>query len=249
MPEKPTRLPPDPPAEDVSEAETLRRLGKMDRFNQWMFSRIEPWVGRKILEVGCGLGNFTLFFDHAERIVGIDFNEKHIKEFRQVRPQLSQVELHTFDAGDPGLVELGKGSFDTVVCLNVLEHVEKHEQAIQSFYELLEPGGHLCLLVPAFPALFGTLDLNGPHFRRYTQKMLKPLLEQAGFEVLKLFYFNLFGIPGWWYAGKILKRPILPKGGLTLYEKLVPVFKMVETVTGPPVGLSLIAVARKPNVG
>ena len=120
---------------------------------------------------------------------------------------LSQVELHALDAGDSTLPErFGPGSFDSIICLNVLEHVEQDKQALRTFYQLLCPGGHLCLLVPAFPALFGTLDLNGPHFRRYTWRGLKTLLTGEGaegeqkerFEIVRMKYFNLFGIPGWW---------------------------------------------------
>ena len=164
------------PGEDVSEAETLRRLGKMDRFNRWLWGRIERWVGQEILEIGCGLGNFTPFFSDRKRVVGIDPSEEHLREFRECNPDLTQVELHLFDAGDPMLVELGPASFDSVVCLNVLEHVKDDEQALRSFHRLLRPGGHLILLVPAFPALFGTLDLNGPHFRRYTRRGVRALL-------------------------------------------------------------------------
>ena len=239
---------------DISEAETLRRLSRMDQFNRWLFSIIEPWIGQRILEVGCGLGNFTHFLSGRERIVGLDLNPEHLEEFRQRNPDLSQVELHTLDAGNPDLVKkLGPGSFDSIICLNVLEHVENDSQAIRSFYSLLEPGGHLILLVPAFPFLFGTLDLNGPHFRRYTWKTVKALLQnpipsppsQGGFDIIQMHYFNLFGIPGWWFCGKILKRRILPASGLGWYEKLMPLFRRIEEWTGPPLGLSIIAIARK----
>jgi SAM-dependent methyltransferase len=199
--------------EDTSEAETLRRLGQMDRFNTWLYSKIEPWMGGRILEVGCGLGNFTRFFSGRERVVGIDFSREHLEEFRRRNPDLSHIELHAFDAGDPSLTQLGKESFDTIVCLNVLEHVENDRQALRSFYQLLQPGGHLLLLVPAFPGLFGTLDLNGPHFRRYNRRGLEAFVAKAQFHLLKMQYFNLFGIPGWWFCGKILKRPILPAEG------------------------------------
>jgi SAM-dependent methyltransferase len=146
-------------------------------------------------------------------------------------------------------MRLGPGGFDTIVCLNVLEHVEHDEVAMSSFRQLLMPGGHLALLVPAFPWLFGTLDLNGPHFRRYTRRGLSGLIQQSGFELLEIRYFNLFGMPGWWFCGKILKRPILPASGLGWYEKLVPVFRRIEAWTGPPMGLSLIAIARRPEEG
>lgn len=233
--------------EDVSEAETLRRLGKMDQFNRWMWSQIEPWVGQDILEVGCGLGNFTRFMADRKSIVGLDVNEEHLQEFRRRNPDLSQVELHLLDAGDERMLQLGRERFDSIVCLNVLEHVEQDEKALKTFLTLLKPGGYLALLVPAFPFLFGTLDLNGPHFRRYTRQSLRCLIEKTGYQLLRMKYFNLFGIPGWWFCGKILKRPILPAGGLGLYEKWMPLIRRIEEWSGPPFGLSLIAIARKPD--
>jgi len=219
----------------------------MDRFNQWLYSKIEPWVGQSVLEVGCGLGNFTRFFGGRPRVVGLDLSQSHLEEFRLRNPDLGHVELHAIDAGDPALTKLGPQNFDSIICLNVLEHVRDDRQAIRSFSQLLASEGHLLLLVPAFPFLFGTLDLNGPHFRRYTRAGLEKLVVGEGFEMIQIQYFNLFGIPGWWFCGKILKRPILPEGGLGWYERLVPVFRRIEEWVGPPFGLSLIAVARKPN--
>ncbi len=235
------------PGADVSEAETLRRLGRMDQFNRWLWGKIEAWVGQEVLEIGCGLGNFTRFLSDRKRVVGIDANPEHLEEFRRRNPSLAAVELCALDAGDANLARLGPESFDTVVCLNVLEHVENDTQALASFHRLLRPGGHLTLLVPAFPALFGTLDLNGPHFRRYTRRGLEALLSEQQFELVRMQYFNLFGIPGWWFYGKILRRPILPAGGLGLYERLMPLFRRVEEWTRSPVGLSIIAIARKPG--
>jgi len=234
-------------AKDISEAETLRRLSKMSRFNPWLYSKIEPWIGQRILEVGCGLGNITRFFADRPKVVGIDFSDDHLQEFRQRNPDLDRIELHRYDAGNPALVDLGRGSFDTIVCLNVLEHVEHDERALESFWHLLEPGGHLALLVPAFPALYGTLDSNASHMRRYTRPGLDALLNEQRFNLLKMKYFNLFGLPGWWFCGKILKQPILPANGLGWYERLMPVFRFIEELTGPPLGLSLIAIARKPE--
>lgn len=231
--------------EDTSEAETLRRLGQMPRFNGWIWNLISHWVGNRILEAGCGLGNFTRFLARRGEVVAFDNNEDHLREFREINPDLIGVELKSFDAGNPELVQLGPGSFDTVLCLNVLEHVEDDEQAVRSFRDLLKPGGHLILLAPAYPSLFGTLDLNGPHYRRYRMNELSRMLRNSGYEIVMSRYFNLFGIPGWWWCGKVLKKPILPSGGLGIYEKLVPLFRLIEKVTGPPMGLSILLVARK----
>jgi len=100
-------------------------------------------------------------------------------------------------------------------------------------------------MVPAFPYLYGTLDKNLSHKRRYTIKSLRKMLEKEGFRVTQTKYINFFGILGWWLDGKILKRQILAKSHLFLYESLVPLFKKFESLIGPPAGLSILAVCEK----
>ena len=105
----------------------------------------------------------------------------------------------------------------------------------------LEPKGRLVLLVPALPALYGSIDRALGHHRRYTRADLIAKLERAGFRLVHIEYFNLAGIPGWWWAGRVLQRQTIPAGSLKLYDTLVPVFRL-ERLIPWRVGQSLIAV-------
>jgi ubiquinone/menaquinone biosynthesis C-methylase UbiE len=130
-----------------------------------------------------------------------------------------------------------------------LEHIQAHQTVLDWFFRVLEPGGRLVLLVPAHPALFGTLDVALGHVRRYSKSELFDLLARTGFVVEHHSYLNLFGILGWWLNGKVLKRRILPQRQLDLYEKLVPVFAWLECLMGQSLGLSHVIVGQKPVSG
>jgi hypothetical protein len=99
--------------------------------------------------------------------------------------------------------------------------------------------------VPAHPFLFGRLDRQFGHFRRYTRSGLRTLIADAGAELTSLRSFNALGVPGWLIAGRTGLLDI-SGGSLRAYETLVPPWRAVEERLRPPVGLSLVARARKP---
>jgi SAM-dependent methyltransferase len=133
---------------------------------------------------------------------------------------------------------------DSVICFNVLEHIERDETALRNIYNLLEPGGRFLLLVPSHPWLYGSLDQHLGHRRRYRMKGLRNILEATGFKVIHLKYFNRIGILGWFLNGKILRRKRLSSFQLRIYNLLVPIFKL-ETFFPFPFGTSLLAVGEK----
>src|SRR5207247_80683 len=138
------------------------------------------------------------------------------------RPHVSVAELR-LPAVSPGL---GAERLDTVVCLNVLEHIEDDRASLRAMHDLLQPGGRLVLLVPSLRALYGTLDEALGHFRRYVPAELSEKVRAAGFRLRHIEYFNLAGVPGWWVAGRVLHRRLIPSGALRWYEALVPLFRL-----------------------
>lgn len=224
-------------------AETLRRIYKLDNLNRWMWSRIEPWVGERVLEAGCGAGTMTAFLLSRQYVCGVDLNPQHLNELHKKFGNPDNLETFQANLEDPRLREMASRNIDTVVCLNVLEHVEDHAAALDNFHAVLRPGGRLALLVPAFQSLFGTLDVGLSHYRRYNRKELLALLETHNFRVVNHRYLNTFGMIGWWLNGKALKRDLLPSGQLNLYNRLVPLFMVFEDLTGPPCGLSHVVCA------
>ena len=232
-----------PVSRDLTGAATLECMAAAPRYNRWMFDRLRPWVGRRVLEIGAGIGNMSAFLvdrTRVERVVLTDTEPDYLGRLRERfagRLHVSVAELR-LPAVSPSLAA---ERLDTVVCLNVLEHIEDDRASLRAMHDLLQPGGRLVLLVPSLRALYGTLDEALGHFRRYVPAELSEKLGAAGFRIRHLEYFNLAGVPGWWVAGRVLRRRLIPTGALRWYEALVPLFRL-ERLLPWRIGQSLIAI-------
>ncbi len=228
--------------------ETLRRMASVDKYNDWIFDRIEPHVGQRILEVGCGLGNMTPYFLGREQLVSIDVLPAST---RQVQGRFGgQLNFRAFCAdicAAETFEALRPYRFDTAVCLNVLEHIKDDTLALRHMADLLEPGGKLILFVPAGQFLYGQLDAALLHHRRYDAEGLRRQVERAGLSVEMLQHMNPAGIPGWFLASRVLHRETPPRMLLGLFNVLTPAFRWLEDRVRMPVGLSLICVASRPS--
>ncbi len=243
-------LPPPRPARPRSEpadpvgAATLERLAAAaPQYNRWMIDRIAPWVGRRVLEIGAGVGNMAIFFTDRERLLCADTDPYYLDRLRErfaAYPQVGFVPLR-LPATNPLLAQ---ERLDTIICLNVLEHVRDDRPSLATMYRLLEPAGRLVLLVPALPSIYGELDRALGHFRRYTPAELREKVSAAGFTVRHLEYFNLAGVLGWWFTGRVLRRTMIPAGSLGWFDALVPLFRL-ERLLPWRVGQSLIVIGEK----
>ena len=205
-----------------------------------MFERVRPWLGDRVLEIGSGIGNLSQFLVDRRTVVLTDTAAEYLERLHTRFGQLPNVEVMRLYLPTPQ-GPVADRRFDTIVCLNVLEHVADDVGSLTAMHRLLEPRGRLVLLVPALRALYGSLDRALGHVRRYTSGELRAKLEQTGFALRRLEYFNLAGIPGWWVSGKLLRRDIIPAGPLRLFDALVPVFRL-ERFLPWRVGQSLIAI-------
>ena len=220
----------------------LQRMQRVSRYNAWMWSQLEPYIGQRVLEVGSGVGNMTRFMLQRDRLIATDLNEMYLHILRQLCGVYRHVTVTRFDLS--AVPQFADERLDTVVCLNVLEHVKDDALALRSLHRVLEPGGRLVLLVPAVRALYGSLDRALEHHRRYSRDELLGKLRDAGFEIEKSWFFNLLGVAGWYFNSRVLKRVTFPPMQLALYDRLVPIFRL-ESRFRLPVGMSLIAIARK----
>ena len=134
---------------------------------------------------------------------------------------------------------------DSIVCCNVLEHIEEDEKTLGYFYQILPPGGRLILLVPALKWLYNSLDQGLGHFRRYRRRELHQKLKARGFKICRLTFLNGLGILGWFLNGTILRRRLLPARQVRIFNKLVPFFILFEKAIPTVVGQSLIAIGEK----
>lgn len=235
-------------AADPVGIETLERLAAAaPNYNRWLFERVRRWVGQRVLEIGAGVGTMSTFLMNGarERVVLSDTDPHYLERLRERYKQyphvgVARLRLPTYEEA------LARESFDTIICLNVLEHVRDDMLSLGTMFRLLQPRGRLVLLVPALPAIYGELDRALGHFRRYTPAELREKYAAAGFVMRHLEYFNLAGIPGWWLTGRVLKRDLIPTASLRWYDALVPLFRLEHLVPWR-IGQSLIAVGERPS--
>ena len=134
----------------------------------WQFLQFKPYLRSRIADIGCGLGNLTDFMSESEVYVGVDNNWRLLSELRSRYVGKHNVEFIRGDiTGSDCISRLKSKSVETVLCVNVLEHIEDDGGLLKNLVDILPPNGTLCLLVPAFQSLYGTLDSMDGHLRRY----------------------------------------------------------------------------------
>lgn len=224
---------------------TLYLLEEASTYNRWIFNKISPWLGKNILEVGCGIGNLTgLLLGHGKVIVA-DVNKDYLQIVENKffnHPNLINTIFWNIQETFPGN---SRSAIDTIVCSNVLEHIEDDDSVLKNLYHLLPTGGRLIVLVPALKILYNLLDQELGHFRRYNRKELILKLTSNGFKVRYLKFFNFFGIFGWFVNGVLFRRRFLPQRQVRIFDKMVPFLIWLEKVIPSFAGQSLIAVGEK----
>jgi SAM-dependent methyltransferase len=216
-------------------------------YNRWVVSAFEPFFGRSLLEIGMGHGGFYDHLPPLDAYVGLDIDDELVAHARARYPDRRFVQA---DVADPGLPDRLDGTrFDTVLCVNVLEHVQDDRAAVASLLRLIEPGGHLLIFVPAFRQLYTDLDRLAGHLRRYTKAEVAALADVSGAEIRRLEYFNPVGALGWWANGMKRHNSLESRavtGQVAFFDTYVlPVSKMLNSVTRPEFGQSVVCAVRK----
>lgn len=225
-------------------SEHMDFMSKTDKYNLYIVDNIRQYLGKRILDVGCGIGNLTKFFSDRELTIGIDKTNSYLEKFNlNIRGKAKSFKIDILD--DNRIPELLKFNFDTILCSNVIEHIEYDIKAINNMTSLLQQGGRLILIVPAYKFLFGTLDKLDLHYRRYAKKELIDKVTKSGLKIKSIFYYNSIGIIWWFINGKILKRNMPKTSDICLINKTVPFVKFLDKILLNRVGLSLVVVAEK----
>lgn len=229
---------------------TLDIISEADAFNAWMYRTIRPYCSGEVLEIGCGIGNLSQFFlRDGFSLLATDINEAYCHRLQAIlgkKPSLLGVAV--MDLTDSDFDQKFQhyfNRFDTVVALNVVEHIRNDREALSNCHKLLKKGGRLVILVPSYQKLYNQLDAALGHHRRYTKKSLSNVFVAAGFQVIKRHHFNFMGILGWFVSGRLQQNDSIPKGQMGLYNRLVPVFRIIDRLVFRQWGLSTIVVGKK----
>lgn len=233
--------------QDRYAAEDLETIQEARRYGAHVFGLFRPHIGRRVLEIGCGIGTMSRkLADIADVVVGIEPNVNCIERVAIAMQHEPKFSLHAchLEECDPG--ELAAQHFDTVYCVNVLEHIEDDVAALRTFGDVIVPGGRVLIFVPALQAAYGPLDSELGHHRRYSKRTLSRAFAAAGLELTMLRYTNPIGLLGWMYNAHVAKSRVHSLAQVKLFERLVAPWALpLERLITPPIGLSLMAVGRK----
>lgn len=223
---------------------TLESMSQANWYNKWTLDKFKQYLNGDILEVGCGIGNFTKSLIKYGKVWAIDIDKKYIDETKE-----SVDEKALVGVGD---IEKGKyffngQKFDTIICINVLEHIQDDASALKNLYTLLKEGGYLVLLVPAHQFLFGEIDKSIGHFRRYDKSWLINIINSVGFKIVKTRVLNMFGAIGWWFASKVLSDSKVSGSKIQLFNLIAPFLLPIENIAEPPFGTSILIISQKPK--
>ena len=226
--------------------EDQRQMTRARNYFAWQSRLVVRELGRRVVEVGCGIGNFTRLLLDRELLIALDSEKACVDALRASLGELPNVRALACSVEGPEFRELAGCHPDSVLCVNVLEHVEDDLAALRAMREIVVPGGVVVLLVPAFPALYGPIDRNLGHYRRYRRGGLIQLADAAGLSVDKLHYVNFVGFFGWWLNARVFKREAQSDAQIALFDRVVaPISSVIEGLVSPPFGQSLLAVLRK----
>ncbi len=221
---------------------TLESMNGAKFYNRWILNKFKHFLKGDILEVGCGIGNFSSELSKHGKVTAIDIDVVLIKEIKNEKE-------FQIDAGW-GDIEKGKyffqgKTFDTIVCLNVLEHINQDVQALENILKLIKKGGNLIIIVPIYQFLYGEIDKNIGHYRRYNPQSIINQIKSLGLEIILYRKLNFLGAIGWFCAGRVLKDKHVEADRLYLFNILAPFFLAMEDLIEPPVGTSIMIIAEK----
>jgi glycosyltransferase involved in cell wall biosynthesis len=222
---------------------TLKLLQKASRYNGWVYQMLKPYLGRDILEVGSGIGNMTRYFMGHGRVTASDISPFCLRELERSFGEYDSFRVRPLDISRNSYAELE--IYDTIVCLNVLEHVEDDLGALRNLHKLLRRGGRLILYVPANPRLYCEIDRGVGHFRRYLMDDLVSKMERAGFTVSHQRHHNILGAVGWWINGKVLGKKAIGATDVGGFDLLMPLVKLQDRLDSK-FALSILAIGEKP---
>jgi SAM-dependent methyltransferase len=177
-------------------------------------------------------------------VIATEIEPVYLEVLRNAYLNTLGVDVIEWDATQPPPTDFPE--VDSILCSNVIEHIEDDRQVILHADQVLKPGGRMIVIVPRGEHLYSSLDKAIGHYRRYDKDRLRGLFEPMGYDIEELFTLNKIGVIGWWWRGKIAKQKAIGRFGLKTFNMLVPILKIIDPIL-PWKGLSLVLVAIKPD--
>lgn len=225
--------------------ETLLRMRLMKNNNTWAYNKIKPYLNTHIVEAGAGLGTISRYLISGHRnVILVDINDEYVKYLKKRfigNPSVKVVQADICNVSEA----LKDEKIDTAVCINILEHIEKDLDALRNIRDTLIKDGRLLIIIPACRNLFGSIDKELSHYRRYDKKELSDKLKEAGFIIEKIEYMNCLAAIGWFIKYKIFQSKHMSVLEIWIFDKFIPLISKIEERIRLPFGLSLFVVARK----
>lgn len=233
--------------QDRYAADDLEIMQDARRYASHVFDLFRPYVGARVLEVGCGIATMSRrLVEVAEMVVALEPNASCAALARQALGAHPRFDLRVCHLEDCDPAELAGHRFDTVFCVNVLEHLADDVAALRTFREAIVPGGRVLVFVPAIQAAYGPLDAALGHHRRYSKRSLARAFMDANLEILTLRYTNPIGLLGWMFGAHVTRATQHSPTQIRLFEALVAPWALpLERLAAPPLGLSLVIAARR----
>lgn len=229
---------------DEHGSQILARLARAPRFNRWMADAIRPFCGQRVLEIGSGVGNLGRALLPRAEYVASDINPLYLRILENLAADRPYLRSSYCDVNDLDSFPRSADGYDTVICLNVIEHVGDDRDSLMNIKAVLSETGRAIVLVPQGPWNFGTLDEILGHQRRYTRQTLTDLATGCGLEIKSLIEFNRTGTIAWFLNGRILKRRSFGIGQIWLLNLITPIIRRLDSLLPIP-PLSLIAVMER----
>lgn len=219
------------------------------RYYEWTTSKFMPFLGENILDIGGGFGaHIEHILPKFPHVTSAELSQDNVQYMQDRFKEYPYFKALQVDFGADDVEMLANLQFDTIITLNVLEHIEDDVKALQDMHKILSAkSGMLCIQVPAHMWLYGSMDEEAGHFRRYTTSDLRYKLQQAGFEVVHIYYFNVFGVLPWLLSARILRQSLQADSvnlQIKVFNAMVPMMRKMENIVHPPIGQSVMAVAK-----
>lgn len=221
-------------------------MSKAENYHRWLLSQFEGLIGNRVMDLGAGIGTYISSLTDRQLVVAVERDPNCVAYLKEKFGNLGNVMIIESDIENLHFEALAPLSLDTVLCFNLLEHIKDDYLLLKKLYLLLQENGRLLLVVPAYQALYGSIDEAVGHYRRYSKKELLKKLLDAGFYIEKVSRMNSLAVPGWFVVNRILKKNEQSPTIVQAYDKfIVPALSKLEKLIPPLVGLSLVVVGKK----